>query len=281
MDCLSLILKPFRLQAEVDFAGRLSSIREFDDQQGKRGYIHFVKSGSLDLIDHTNKKRNVGQPSVLVFADGKPHRIAPDPIKGVDLISASIYYKDVIANPLVSALPPFLKFQLSRFPDLKKTAKWIFREAFDIKSGRMPMIEGLCDVFIVQFLREVLDRNEVNQGMLAALAHPQLASVITEIHVQPDYPWSLESMADLAFMSRSKFADLFREVVGDTPGEYLTDWRMKVAQNALLKGYTVGVVAEKVGYENGSALARAFRKKIGVSPKLWQQQQVRSLPRAC
>jgi len=46
---------------------------------------------------------------------------------------------------------------------------------------------------------------------------------------------------------------------------------MNVAQNALLKGDNVNVVAEKVGYENGSALARAFRKKVGMSPKAWQQ----------
>lgn len=83
-------------------------------------------------------------------------------------------------------------------------------------------------------------------------------------------------MAELAFMSRSKFADLFRDVVGETPGEYLTDWRMNVAQSALLKGDTVSVVAEKVGYENGSALARAFRKKLNVSPKVWQQQHIKS-----
>jgi len=31
----------------------------------------------------------------------------------------------------------------------------------------------------------------------------------------------------------------------------------------------VGLVAHEVGYENGSALARVFRKKIGMSPKQW------------
>ncbi len=276
MDRLSQILKRFNLHADVFFSGNLCGLSDFDEPSGKRGHIHILKSGSLDLIDHQGKKRNIGQPSVMFFPTGRKHRIVPDPVKGADLVCATIEYVDVTANPIAQALPPFLKFQLSRYPDLKKTAKWLFKEAFDSKCGRMPMIDRLCDIFIIQVLREVLNSNEVSHGMLAGLAHPPLASVITQIHAQPEYPWSLESMAELAFMSRSKFADLFRDVVGETPGEYLTDWRMNVAQSALLKGDTVSVVAEKVGYENGSALARAFRKKVGVSPKVWQQQNINS-----
>jgi AraC-like DNA-binding protein len=133
------------------------------------------------------------------------------------------------------------------------------------------ILDRLLDIFIIQILRQVLDDEKVSHGMLAGLSHPQLSHVINSIHAQPEYPWSLDSMAELAFMSRSKFADLFREVLDETPGEYLTNWRMRVAQNELLKGHSVSIVADKVGYENGSALARAFRKKTGSSPKAWQQ----------
>lgn len=272
MDRLSPMLKRFNFHADVFFSGNLSEPCEFEETQGKHGFIHILRSGSLDLIDHNGKKRNVGQPSVLLFATGQKHRILPNPFKGADVVSANIEYDDIAANPIANALPPFLTFQLSRYPELKKTAKALFKEAFDSKCGRMPMIDRLCDIVIIQALRELLNSKEVPHGMLAGLAHPELTSVITHIHAQPEYPWSLETMAELVFMSRSKFADLFRDVVGETPGEYLNDWRMNVAKNALMKGNTVSVVAQQVGYENGSALARAFRKKNGVSPKAWQQQ---------
>lgn len=220
MDCLSQILKRFNLHADVCFSGKLFEITEFEEPQGRRGHIHILKSGSLMLIHHDGKKQNVGQPSVLFFPTGRKHRIMPDPVKGADLVCATIDYEDVASNPIANALPAFLKFQLSRFPDLKKSAKWLFKEAFDSKCGRMPMMDSLCDIFIIQVLREVIDSNEVAHGMLAGLAHPQLANVITQIHALPEYPWSLEAMADLAFMSRSKFADLFRDIVGETPGEH-------------------------------------------------------------
>lgn len=70
-------------------------------------------------------------------------------------------------------------------------------------------------------------------------------------------------------MSRSKFAATFREVVGTTPNEYLTEIRINQAQELLLSQKPVNLVANEVGYEHGSALARIFRKKLGLSPKAW------------
>ena len=79
----------------------------------------------------------------------------------------------------------------------------------------------------------------------------------------------LDAMAELALMSRSKFADLFKRTVGQSPGDYVIDWRIVVAQGLLKKNKAVALVANAVGYENGSALARVFKKKLGISPKQW------------
>ena len=67
----------------------------------------------------------------------------------------------------------------------------------------------------------------------------------------------------------SKFAELFKRIVNQSPGDYLIDWRIAVAKGLLQKNKPVALVANAVGYENGSALARVFRKKIGLSPKQW------------
>nr|WP_286196351.1 helix-turn-helix transcriptional regulator [Thalassotalea sp. G20_0] len=76
-------------------------------------------------------------------------------------------------------------------------------------------------------------------------------------------------MAGQALMSRSKFADLFKKVVGQSPGDYVIEWRLTMARRLLLQNRPVALVANAVGYENGSALARVFRKKLGMSPKEW------------
>lgn len=70
-------------------------------------------------------------------------------------------------------------------------------------------------------------------------------------------------------MSCSKSAELFKRTVGQSPGDYVIDWRIVVAQGLLQQDKPVSLVANAVGYENGSALARVFRKKLGMSPKEW------------
>ena len=80
-------------------------------------------------------------------------------------------------------------------------------------------------------------------------------------------------MAEIALMSRSKFAEVFKEVIGQTPNDYLLEWRVSVAQSLLLKGKSVSLVANSVGYETASALSRVFRKKLELSPKEWLELQ--------
>lgn len=67
-------------------------------------------------------------------------------------------------------------------------------------------------------------------------------------------------MAELALMSRSKFSDLFKRIVDQSPGDYVIDWRIIVAKGLLQQSKPVALVANAVGYENSSALARIFRK---------------------
>ena len=105
--------------------------------------------------------------------------------------------------------------------------------------------------------------------MLAGMAHPQLSKLMAAVHENPEEQWTVDSMAERALMSRAKFAALFKSTVGQAPSDYLADLRVALAQGLLKKELPVSLVANKVGYEHGSALARVFRKKLGLSPKEW------------
>ena len=148
-------------------------------------------------------------------------------------------------------------------------AEWLFEEAFGHSIARQVIIDKLSEIFLLQLLRYALERNMVKGGTLAALTHPMLAKVISTMHDQPEVNWSVENLADQAAMSRSKFAAIFKDVIGITPNDYLTDIRISLAQEMLLADKPVNLVANLVGYEHGSALARIFRKKLGVSPREW------------
>lgn len=74
-------------------------------------------------------------------------------------------------------------------------------------------------------------------------------------------------MADIACMSRSGFAALFKTSMGVAPVEYATRWRMRVAAFRLRNGRdNVATVAASLGYLSDAAFGAAFRRVHGISP---------------
>ena len=55
------------------------------------------------------------------------------------------------------------------------------------------------------------------------------------MHADPGRRWSLGELAAEAGMSRTVFAQRFREKVGETPIAYLTRWRMMLAGDRLTR----------------------------------------------
>jgi AraC-like DNA-binding protein len=109
--------------------------------------------------------------------------------------------------------------------------------------------------------------------MLAGLGDPKLSKTLLAIQVDPVKSWSLNELAETAGMSRARFAVHFREVVGETPGEYLASWRIMLAQRLLKNGRKLKHIVDEVGYASSSALTRAFVRKLGCAPTEWLKHQ--------
>lgn len=271
MDQLSVILQRFSMHTEVFFTGNLCGITSFN-REPNQGHLHLLQQGELTVIDEQGNAQLINEPTVMFFPTPHAHRIIGSEENPPKLVCANIIYNETTSNPIANALPALLCFKLSDCKNLRQTAQWLFEEAFHDRCGRQPMINSLTDIFIIHVLRHVLNNNIMQHGLLAGLAHPQVSKVLLAIHDAPERQWGLEEMAELALMSRSKFADLFKRIVGQSPGDYVIDWRIVVAKGLLQQNKPVALVANAVGYENGSALARIFRKKLGISPKRWAKQ---------
>ncbi|MBB1441485.1 helix-turn-helix transcriptional regulator, partial [Shewanella sp. SG41-4] len=211
-------------------------------------------------------------PSIIFIPGPTKHQIIADESNQAELVCVDIDFHSGSGTALANALPKFLCLDIIHNEPLGMTARWLFDEAFTDNAGKQMMIKKLGDIFLIQVLRHVIKEGLVKQGMLAGMSHPRLALLMMELHQRPDEAWSIESMAEKALMSRAKFATLFKDTIGQAPNDYLTDLRIAIAQGLLKQHKQVNFVAHKVGYEHGSALARVFRKKIGLSPKEWLAQ---------
>ncbi|MGD8742715.1 MAG: cupin domain-containing protein [Granulosicoccaceae bacterium] len=270
-DRLVWLLNYFELHARVFQAGPLCRAAHFHAQDG-HGYIHVLKSGTL-RVEHTRQAALLlDEPSLFFYMNPTSHRLLPQD-DNVDMVCASFDFGAGLRNPLDQALPEVLVLPLRDAPSLDAMLQLLFAEAGQQHCGRQAVLDRLIEVVIVLLLRDLMDRNRLQVGLLAGLTDPKLAKAINAMHAEPARAWTLPELADLAGMSRARFATRFRDTVGISPGSYLTEWRIGVAQSLLRRGKSLQLVADAVGYSNTSALSRAFTALVGMSPREWKKQR--------
>lgn len=277
MNKFNSLMDRFSIDSEVIFNGSFCGEKSLgggletdSGQLASQGHMHFLRSGKLSVISKEGNKWLFDQPTVIVLPKSTEHRIITQESEDVVVLCATIHFKALEQQQLIDGLPKLISLPMEAGP-MQQTVAWMFDEIQHTALGQKSIVDKLCDILLIQMFRQLAEQGTVLQGVLAGLSHPALAKTIVSLQESPEESWTLESMASDAAMSRSKFADLFRETVGQTPNDFLTDLRVSIAQQLLQQDKSVAFVANKVGYEHGSALARVFRKKTGLSPKEWLQ----------
>lgn len=264
-DRLSSLIRQFRIEARVQPRHGLAVPGE--EPRFNAANFFVVRGGRIRSSDGR----------LLNFADGSQHlvffprgmhagaRLAPESETGA-------YVRAVVdaggaANPIALALPDLVTVSLDAAPSLRAVTDVLLDEALNPRCGGKAVIDRLCEVVIIRLLRHLIEAGQAKTGLLAGLAHPNLSLAIVAIHDRPDKAWRLEDLAACAGMSRTHFANTFRAVVGITPGEYLSNWRLTLARAELAKGKPLKTVARRAGFSSSAALSRAFSRRYGVSPR--------------
>lgn len=87
------------------------------------------------------------------------------------------------------------------------------------------------------------------------------------INFRYSYPITVDDIASYVGVSRSHLYRAFISVIGQSPKEYLSIFRIKQACLLLRDGnVSIGQVAQSVGYENGLYFSKVFHRIIGKSP---------------
>ncbi|MFT4121435.1 AraC family transcriptional regulator [Bradyrhizobium sp.] len=141
--------------------------------------------------------------------------------------------------------------------------------------GSSLMAEHLAHIMLLQVLRLWLESSEDQRGWLGALADARLSRAIAGMHAEPTRRWTVADLAGLANMSRTTFAVRFREVVGQTPLGYLTNWRMQLAANLLQSTESnVRKIAFSVGYLSEAAFSTVFQRALGCTPVQYRRRML-------
>ena len=298
MDVLSDVLSKVKLSSTVYFKSDFSSPWGMDIPKGQFAQFHIVTRGQCIL--KTEKgiiKLFAGD--IVVFPFGSTHCLADiessQSKNGKEVVEAIMNGKSLfngenisttlvcghfefdksINHPFISELPEMIlihEAEKKKFSWLKNISNLVIEEAGSEQSGSNIIVNKLGEVLFVHVLRAFIERNSEKKGFLAALRDDRISAVLKSVHESPEQDWQLLSMAQIAGMSRTSFVNRFKELIGETPFNYITHWRIMQAQEFLRESdQSVGEIAEKVGYQSEAAFNRVFKKIVEQTPLKFRQ----------
>ncbi|WP_436532839.1 AraC family transcriptional regulator [Actinoplanes sp. HUAS TT8] len=171
-------------------------------------------------------------------------------------------------HPLLTGLPELIHLpaHLGRHPSLRSTVDLLAGELLNPRLGTDAIVAALLDTLLLHILRAWLDQVPAG-GWALALNDAPIAAALRAMHLRPERPWTVASLAGEAGLSRTPFARRFTALAGQPPLTYLTWWRLTCAAR-LLKSSDAPLtsIAAAVGYSSEFAFAAAFKRRFGTPP---------------
>ncbi len=191
---------------------------------------------------------------------------------GVEVI---VVTAEITPSEVVASLPPTVL--VTGFARLEPAAAALAGHLGPVPDGAAcdrPGDTAVCRSMIRSVLLSAVRAWASMDGWPAPVADPFLARVTAAIAADPGHDWTLEQLASLAAMSRSVFAERFRDTVGRSPAGYVTEVRVREAKRLLDAGMPVSEVSRSLGYASDEGFRRAFRRHTGVAPSSWRARAV-------
>lgn len=275
-------------------------------------FFHFLTEGSCKVrLADGGEEFEASSGDVLLFAHDDNHLlgsdlqlapvatdtiVTPESIAGPEIIRlqhggggpATRFVCGYLAcsssacRPLLEALPRVLRISISDGPaasllrDLLRVGVY---ESATSRPGAESLLAKLSEFMFVEAMRRhIASLPPEGKGWLAGVRDTQIGRALALMHEEPGRPWTVDDLAREVAMSRSALAERFASLVGESPIQYLTRWRLALAADALRAGSDPIVrLAERSGYESEAAFSRAFKREFGMPPAAWRRAGIKPL----
>jgi len=231
-----------------------------------RGHAHW-------LADHPRSKKVSGQEMLHSISLNRNDEIA-DPNKDKTTLICGHFEWNQLDHPFFNELPNMIR--LSVTSEQSKTFQGIVNLIIDEKGNDQPgeelVVNRLAEVLFIEILR-LYAKNKIKEPcFLQALTDPEIKSALAMIHSDPALNWTLTSLARDVGLSRTLFANRFRNTIGQTPIDYLTNWRMIKAKELLRStNNPISQVAGMVGYVSEVTFHRVFKSRFDTTPGAYRK----------
>jgi AraC-like DNA-binding protein len=232
-------------------------------------FISILSYEPFTLVDHPRSAVVDSSEVLKLEVDGVIHYGGGGPLT---TLVCGAFGMSTLGAPLISTFLPrlvHLRLEQNRSHAFQTVLDLLAAETGQPGIASSCLISSLYESMFVYAIRAYASSSAAPpNGWLAAISDKHLSKAIEAMHSSLDRNWSVESLAREARMSRSAFALKFRTVLGQTPLEYLTQWRMYKA-GALIRSSNTSFseAALAVGYGSESSFSRVFRREMGIAPR--------------
>ena len=249
-------------------------------RETRAGDMIMIPSAHQHMSYALNYHSDEAQPLDELLMSCKEHTLdlKGDGDSEASLILIECKYDKAMIRPLLSVLPPILPEvndeDDGRFEVIDVEIRLLTLEAEHERMGKTAVINHWASIMMIECLRVYIESlPEATENWLKAMKDPFLTKALVAMHEMPSENWTINKLAEVAGMSRSSFAQRFKEVVGIPPLTYLMDYRLRLAARYLrLQQNSISRISGLVGYASDSTFSQAFKRVYGISPKAYRQQ---------
>jgi AraC-like DNA-binding protein len=304
MDALSTVLEATRLRSVVYSKFPLAAPWGLDIVKDENSQFWRLVSGSCTIGSPDGRVIELAEGDLVFVPHGSAHWIAdkstslrmpsPEFVKarraGIPVFNSGGDVTTLIAghfefdyqplHPFLKDLPPIIHIRQYVTENqllLKQVTQLMLEELNNEKPGSRVMLKSLSEIMFVNIIRAYLDLEQPGAGcgFLSALNDPRISKALKLMQDSPQNDWTLESLASEIGMSRSVFFNRFKKLVHETPLSYLTNWRIRQAQQLLTTdNRNISEIATSVGYQSESAFNRIFKSKTGQTPAVYRRSKI-------
>lgn len=187
------------------------------------------------------------------------------------VLTAAFRLKARWTSGLLRVLPAVVTTSRTAAPHLWEHVTRLEREVPGSVPGRGYLLRRGFESLFVEALRTAID-DHARGSLVGALGDRHLRLAVEAIHRDPRHDWTVDALGALSGLSRSAFAERFRQGLGVAPRQYLIRWRMERATTLLATtDLTVTEVAQQVGYDSEAAFSRTYRRMTGTPPATFRR----------
>jgi AraC family transcriptional regulator len=145
-------------------------------------------------------------------------------------------------------------------------------EADDNLPGAAPILTAMsvevCHTVIRAVVRTPAPRDRMTERV-------EVGRVIEHLHAHFGEKVTVEDLAEVARLSPSHFARVFRKETGKAPMEYVQALRLERSKKLLLAGNrTITDIALECGFGSSSYLSACFQKRYKMTPREYRKEKV-------